>query len=152
MCTKENAMPWCSWAVNSLGLDEGESHVCTVKGQGGRVVCLPLGPASLAGAGGWLPLPTAAGAWFYPWARHLQPGQPWLSLGKAFTCRKNVNSGLLINIYTFLKNFKFTHYKQIENYLKFITGRDYLTPKWKPFIKFDSFSLGLSTAAFPKVC
>lgn len=45
--------------MNSLGLDEGENRVCTVKGQAGRVVCLLLGPASLAGgagAGGGRPL------------------------------------------------------------------------------------------------
>lgn len=38
--------------MNRLGLDEGENRVCTVKAQAGRVVCLLLGPASLAGAGG----------------------------------------------------------------------------------------------------
>lgn len=49
MCRKENAMPWHKWAVNSLGLDEGENCVCVVKGQAWGVVCLPLGPASLIG-------------------------------------------------------------------------------------------------------
>lgn len=37
--------------MNRLGLDEGENRVCTVKAQAGRVVCLLLGPASLAGGG-----------------------------------------------------------------------------------------------------